>query len=636
MRALKVRSHRNMRQPRPHRAMPRSTAWRASSALALVAIAAVSCSDERTPPTPEAVAQEFPNLRLLVAQPDEYEELVGQTIELDAFLFKPDGAPAVGENVTFELMHGDSPVDNPGDAKLLASSVQVGENGRASAQFQTGSMGDVSLTLKVSNDGSEEQFIVVHVLDLPVGQLEVTVAYDGPVPVGPVDLFLMPGENRCPYNPVRSPLDPVAIDRVDRAGQKVTFGPFLEGKEFTIFARGKVTLEEGRQSLGAGGCLDVLIIPGNDTLQVTLQMLLIPLNPVGQFDVLNHFDFTDAIPGTLGDVIRNVDAFFNDTGNWLFDQMQNGIELLIESLLPGLGGLLADAINWVLDRFQPVIAGAIDGWIDSSAPDWLKDFFIVGRDLLQIVNNLEVLSLMSFDKVASDFNLAGETTWSGLALYWRLGCDEGDGPECGRNEFTMERLLDTEFPLEVIWARFAARIVPYNTLKLERHDINLQYGRLILFVLNEMILPRIADGARSLTDALLNAFDCLDLAASMTGDDGFWGVCLPQWLSGRCIGLEDDDIAGICEGAARLVGGIASDLIGGLAIDSRLSLEGECKMYEDTDDLLVDRLEQGEWNGNVRVQGDEGEDFSGDWRGCRRGRNVDVNQTFFERCPPPT
>ena len=604
--------------------------------IPLLALAlAIGCSDEKPPgATDDGLPPEIPRtFRVLIAQPEDVDVNVQQTVMLQAFLYKPDGSPAVGEPVQFELLHND-PAGNPGEAVLMAAEVTVDDVGLAQVEFLAGSVGDVDLTVQITASGApQEKHIVVHVLNYPVGTIEVSVDYDGPVTVGPIDVYLMSGENRCPYNAIRVPMGEIATATVPRVGETIIFGPFVEGSTYTLYARG-IVHADGMETLGAQGCFDGIVVPGGEAAKIPLQMMLIPMNPVGSYDVQNHYDFTDAIPGTVGDVIRNIDALFNDTGNWLIDRIQDGIQLFASSVLGFVGDLLGRAVNWVVDRFfQDVLANAIDNWIDSSAPDWLKDFFVIGRDLLQVVNNLEVLSLMTFDKVASDFRLAGETTWAGVALYWRIDCEEGDPPTCGRHEFRIEQLLDTEYPLEIVWARFGARVVPYNGLKLDQHDINLQYGRLILFVLNEMLLPRIANGARSITDALLNAFDCEDLARSMTGDDGVWGVCLPDWAFGQCIGVEDDDIKGWCEGAARLLGGMAADLIGGLAIDSRLTLAGECKMFEDNQDLLVDRLEDGTWTGTVRVGADQGNPFSGDWRGCRRQRGVEGDDTFYERCP---
>jgi len=272
-------------------------------------------------------------------------------------------------------------------------------------------------------------------------------------------------------------------------------------------------------------------------------------------------------------------------------------------------------IFWVIDQVQDIAEPWINDWILSVAPDWLLDFLTVGDDLLQIVTHLELIQVTRFDKTGSDFTVAGTEEWVGIALYWRLNCDEGSPPDCGRYEFNMEDLLQAEEPIEAVYATFNARATNFNQLVMDPHNINLQYGRLILFVLNNVVLPLIADGARSISEALINLIDCEGLAWSITGNDGEWGG---SYL-GIDVGFDVDDAIGWCEGAANLLGDTATNLLEALSFDSVLAIEGSCELQEDDMDLMVDRLENGHYRGWILVDGQRGDqEFRGTWRGDRR------------------
>jgi hypothetical protein len=58
-------------------------------------------------------------------------------------------------------------------------------------------------------------------------------------------------------------------------------------------------------------------------------------------------------------------------------------------------------------------------------------------------------------------------------------------------------------------------------------------------------------------------------------------------------------------------------VVNGLALDSKLRLSGKCRMLDDNDDLIVDKLFDGEWKGHVESGGEEGAEFTGDFTAVR-------------------
>ena len=70
-------------------------------------------------------------------------------------------------------------------------------------------------------------------------------------------------------------------------------------------------------------------------------------------------------------------------------------------------------------------------------------------------------------------------------------------------------------------------------------------------------------------------------------------------------------------GAVR--GDAAAAIIGRLRVDTRLTLQGEMVFIEESDDLVVDRIENGQWTGVIRTSDDEGPPFDGTFAGDMDG-----------------
>ena len=80
-----------------------------------------------------------------------------------------------------------------------------------------------------------------------------------------------------------------------------------------------------------------------------------------------------------------------------------------------------------------------------------------------------------------------------------------------------------------------------------------------------------------------------------------------------------DTIEGWCTGGIGIVGGAASAIIGRLRVDTRLTLQGEMVFIEESDDLVVDSIENGQWTGVIRTADDEGPPFNGTFDGPMDG-----------------
>ena len=234
-------------------------------------------------------------------------------------------------------------------------------------------------------------------------------------------------------------------------------------------------------------------------------------------------------------------------------------------------------------------------------------FFTIGSDLISVVSNMEVISQMNLSKARSDGTFDGSQNWVGLAFYWRVGCDEADR-ECGRYPFRLDDIVNGAEGIQLVFGQFEGRIHSYNQGIIHLHNMDLQYGRLILFVLNQIILPEIANGATSISDALVTLANCPGFANRLTGGQAYLR------LGGINI-VSRSRIESWCSSAMGITGTAATYLLDGLEIDTRMDLQGEMTFVETNDDLMIDQIIDGVWWGALRTSEEAAPPFEGTFLG---------------------
>ena len=191
-----------------------------------------------------------------------------------------------------------------------------------------------------------------------------------------------------------------------------------------------------------------------------------------------------------------------------------------------------------------------------------------------------------------------------MILYWKLGCPKEDepgyDPDCGAIPFGLQDLEDSDVPMDLITGQFTGMIANFDSLIIDTHYIYLNYGKLILFVINEVLLPAVS-GFNSIEDLIYSIIDCESIA------DGFVGDLL------SAIGIDQDDVEGFCLSAVGLIVSPIEEVIGSLKLDSQLRIHGKATLLDDDDDLYVDILENGFWWGHIEIQSEEGSEFEGVW-----------------------
>ncbi len=499
------------------------------------------------------------------------------------------GGPAKDALVEFSIRPTNPGVT--GDGSLSAFSAYTDAAGIAAITFRSNTIADVGYTVDVTSDGANPVSFELFVADAPRGTLSVELKYEGPISVKNVHLRLISGQFTCSqFNPINPPLDVLAEKTLLGVSGQTSWTNLPEAQRFTVLA----TAESPDEHLAAAGCLDGVVIVANQDNKVTLTLFLLTLSPTGNYSSTSVFDFTGAIPGQVGDIIDEISLLFTSPGQFLINQIKKLAALYV-------GNFITDT---VFGLFEDKVAEIIDEWMFNESPDWVQDILRVGQDLFQIVNNLEMLATLRISKLQNDYYVQGILLWDGIALYWRLGCPEpgesGYDPACGRNEFSLAQFSNTEFPMDIVEGRFTASIQNFDQLDIDNHTIKINYGKLIIFALNELILPAIS-GTHNLSDAIHSFVDCRSIAEGI-------------YFSGlSSIGIDVGDIEGFCTGAIDIIVEPVMFILGALAVDSQMRMSGHAVLVDDDDDLRVDHIDEGSFLGHFESDGQEGSPFTGVW-----------------------
>ncbi|MBR57716.1 MAG: hypothetical protein CMH54_06610 [Myxococcales bacterium] len=481
-----------------------------------------------------------------------------------------------------------------GDASVSAAGILTDIDGKASVVVTAGNTPNIIYDLVFTTEMANDAIVPIQVMDRGKGDLRVGINYSGPIPLKTIRVGLIPGYTSCSHFHAQTAPDTGDLSHTLLSiDSKATFEDLYAEDKFTVIVTATTIVADEGEHLAAGGCLDGVFVPADGSNDVTVTLHLAPLMLTGTYRVEGTYNFTNLAvdflneQGLAGEILADILTFFNDPGEIIMKYVEEAAkqflpDVAVEILFEIIGEPIGDALtDWLLD-----------------IPE-LQDFWTISQDLTGVVNGMELISLVQFSKVYSDYNLNGTEEFIGLNLYWKLGCDPAapDYDECGKYTYTLEDFDDPEFPLDLASSHFTASILNWNQLQIDPHVLYINYGKLILFGLEHILLPEIADGATNLGDAMSNLLNCEDL--------------------GSILGIPQEDIQNACISATGMIGGFIQVSLNGLKWDSNLSLYGSCLLLDDHDDLIVDRLINGQYTGTVVMSGSTTSEFSAEFEGTR-------------------
>ncbi|NOZ01160.1 MAG: hypothetical protein GXP54_04645 [Deltaproteobacteria bacterium] len=514
-----------------------------------------------------------------------------------------------------------------GDGQLGSSMVYTDEYGLVANVFNGGTVGDRIYTISLSTDCAQTMTIQVVVTETPCGCINVKLDYEGPLDpssLNTIKVHVLPSAYTCDLldSTNEGPPNSLGDKTITDLYGTTKFECIPAGSYYTVFAtaRGPKFAGQEKACVVASACDDGVFVQPDKCRNVTLLFNTATLNPTGCYDSTDVFDLSKVIEDCAGGdvtfmdcatntgqvgqqiccVIDQIETFFNNPGVIFVD----AIVVVAEQFLPTI---IVDA---VANIFHDAVAKIITDLLFNNAPTFIKDFFTIGQDMVGIVTRPELKSKLCLSKLQSNYSIQGTHYYTGIVLYWKIGCDPAapDYATCGQYVFDMEDLQNTQFPLSLVEGKFIATIADFNRLIVDQHSIDLNYGKLALFVLNELLIPSITGGqAHSVLEAAKLWVDCKAVADGVIGE-----------VIGLIPGLTKGDVEDVCNQALDVLLQPVDLFLGSLTLDSNISLQGSGTMVDDTCDLKVDRIINGQWYGHIQTSESAQSAVTGTWEAVKQ------------------
>jgi hypothetical protein len=507
---------------------------------------------------------------------------VGSSIRLGVYQYSLEsGSPMPDAVIDYEIIEGSV------DGSLSTARVTADSTGLADVRLIAGATPGM-ITVRASSDCANPLDIEVEVVELPSGDLNIALNYPfrDIYDVAPIEIRVYPTDELGCREIERGavPMGDIYQGTIPSVAGTTRFDSLPVDVPYTILATGIGAHGER----AAHGCIDSVLVREGRQTDITVDLFLLPLDPVGTYEVISNWDFRDAVAesGEVGALIVEILDIFEDPGRGLLDFLLNLVEDYV-------GGIISGAINLFLDLtgLDDVIGDAINDLISSSP--LLSSIVTIGRDIRAVIAELEVVSHVDIGKLGSDYEIFGVDNWIGLALYWRLGCGPTSPPDCGRIPIVMDPSLGA------LRGEWTGRVLGYNQMDIDRHPVDFEYGRLILYAIENLILPAIVGRPAPVTlENLMSAIvNCEGIGDFVAGGDGDCRCAL-----GACIC--DTDVEGFCDGFISLTfGTFFRGFVDALSFDAVLDLRGSCDVSNTDDDLDIDELTNGTYNGNIDISG---------------------------------
>lgn len=441
----------------------------------------------------------------------------------------------------------------------------------------------------------------IQVLDLPYGNLRVSTSYNGRAPVSHYSIALYDSNDyQCGmFDPSAGidaePLLPTVDNSV------ANFTGLSPEQHYVVVANGYS--DSGAKV--ASGCVDYgLTIYENQTTDALVYLETVDLNLNTTYHARSYFDLGDVANnlGTVGQFVTKITDFANNPAQTLYD-------LLYEIIKSAIGGTVSGGIDTILKYTG----------LKENLLSWLNDQLKANKTVCQvgnfacqfrsIIRTMEFMGELEIQRTGS-VELKGQNAYDGLAIYWRIGCatdKNGDyiDPNCGRMPLTTKQLnLGTTINfLEGSWNGSVAN--GYDKLAIEAHELKLEYGKIAVYLINNVLLPKLAGGAKNFPDALAYWINC-----NAVGDylSDLLTMCIGITISGDCKGyplkVSTTQATGWCKSATNGLGSLLGFLtaMGELQkAGSDITISGTATFHDSNADNRVDTIENGNWSGSMTI-----------------------------------
>ncbi len=386
------------------------------------------------------------------------------------------------------------------------------------------------------------------------GSLRVSLTYEGIRRLHGADVYLYEGGDCEDIDP-NAPPPADLLQSVQSIRDDATFEGMEPASRWTILAA--AVNETGH--VAAWSCYPEAVIADQGETVVDLPLQDIPLSSEGRWELENHFDAGEALPDNVANIFEALAEMSddpNDPATFLLDTIRDQIDN------DGLR-LAFDAARIYFDLDEDLNQQILD-----VAPDFAIDALQAGGDLgraladLQIDSDLRLGQPDEFGVINADHQLIDLVlSLDGVTNRFSMANDVGVQATTARN------VLIT--------------VVDEHELQIERHEFRVGLGTIVLFALNNMVLPRFSGSPESISELLENVVDCdsvgdwladtVDMGSPSTWEDicGFGLAAASLYAEQQLLTLND-------------------------GYDT-LTLEGTAEIKDPNGDLGFDRIDEGVW-----------------------------------------
>ncbi len=570
------------------------------------------------PPTPTGY-----EIILLTSEDGCIQSLVSESNPLRARVVAYDQVSSVQDielvyTITAVTDLDGNPVQD-GDGSLSSLSATTDGEGIGRNDFRCGMDGGLTYTVEVtapSIDADPKTYCVT-CSDVPLGCLDVLVKWEGLGTAKDVQVQVLPGDYGCDINlGPRTEIDDellIADLMVPSLNSSIRLENLPQGP-VTLRGRAKWVSPSGgtrEACFSLGACRDGVVVLPDQCKTVSLELLFEPLNPAGDYESIDKFDFSDlirecaggetSIPGCVssaGDVgkticcaLSEIMKLFNTPGAFLFDNITE----LAKQALPTI---IVDAF---VNLFHDAVVAVLEKLIADNAPPWLKQFLTIGGEFVDAITTVELMSNLTLSKQQNNYQVEGCHFWTGIALNF-------NGQ---RYAYSITDLQNAQVPVNLLGGCYNARVQNNDQLSIDPHAVNLNYGRLVLFVLNEVVLANITGGqAHSIQEAVHLWIDCKKVSEGILNEIAGW------------FGSNDPKIIeDACNGAIDLAAPMLENFLEAMKLDTHLALTGSALLVDDDCDAnsRVDLITRGAWDGSVQSSGSVQGEVTGTFEAVRKG-----------------
>lgn len=489
--------------------------------------------------------------------------------KLKVQLIGGEGEPVTNTTVKFEILENDAGMTN-----LTAANAATDGEGIAEVDLRAGAMaGTVRVQASTNDPNVNTVEFLISVNPKDAASFNVNFVEIGDSDIKNVDVFLFDENTACDAfmnNPRSLTAQYTDTGEASASGElpTVVFAGIPNGTAFTVGAR--AYLRSNDEVEVAMGCLPASEegrIQAGSPVTVTVPLLKHIPYVQGDYRATHNFNLVDALPETWQTVINLIGTVVSDPGAFIVgcgeeDPMTGelmptndcpaptaGIVGLLQDFLPdsGVFGDLKEAIDGFLDSefvrevARNVINDAVKDFLQNndSIPSWVGDGIQITDDIYKTLRNFRVVATLRVTSqptylvdesgmpqsdeqgrlIATWETKDNEHIWEDLVFYWKQGCADDAPPECGEAVEIDPNNVSTEDFVQGTWK---GSLIDGSILHIDEHSLSLNYGTLLLTILEKVALPQIfGDPAVNSIEAMLDKIiDCDSLADTVDGQIG--------------------------------------------------------------------------------------------------------------------